>query len=364
MANMLTDSSSPRTLHCNVQIFALPGLTSREKLVYLVLKSYAKEQGSVVFPKNKTIARDASCSERQVIRITNNLVKCGLIRKIKRFNDDTGARIRNDYDLRPFDEYRPIRDASEAELEEAKLDEAENTNYDTVSCTPEKTGDSAHDTVSQNEKVSQCHGAHVKMSQQEQVYLNNKKHIPPIYPPQSEPEENQTQLFVNSEQEACPTQSEPKEKLEAEKPQASEEQPLELSAEKKPEKSKRSARKTAEEYTPEFEAFWAAYPTYGRRKKAAFDAWKRLLRLKAATPDELIHAARRYADMCRATCKEEQYTLHAASFLGPVKEAWRDYIGLEVQMGRELKDVDISRFRREDGSVDVKAFERARRGLR
>ena len=70
------------------------------------------------------------------------------------------------------------------------------------------------------------------------------------------------------------------------------------------------------------------------------------------------------ADMCRATCKEEQYTLHAASFLGPVKEAWRDYIGPEVQMGRELKDVDISRFRREDGSVDVKAFERARRGLR
>ena len=72
---------------------------------------------------------------------------------------------------------------------------------------------------------------------------------------------------------------------------------------------------------------------------------------------------RRYAEHCRATCKEEQYTLHAASFLGPVKEAWKDYIGPEVQMGRKLRDVDISQFKREDGSVDVKAYERARRGL-
>ena len=162
--------------------------------------------------------------------------------------------------------------------------------------------------------------------------LQEPKHIPPISPIEPEPE-------------------------------AQEEQPLELSPEKPDEKPKRASRKAADEYTPEFEEFWSVYPTYGRRKKAAFDAWKRLLRLKAATPAVLIHAARRYAEHCRATCKEEQYTLHAASFLGPVKEAWKDYIGPEVQMGRTLKDVDKNQFRRPDGSIDYKAYERARRGL-
>lgn len=334
MANMLTDSSSPRTLHCNAQIFSLPGLSSREKLVYLVLKSYAREQGSVVFPKNKTIASDASCSERQVIRITNRLVECGLLRKIERFNEKTGARIRNDYDLRPVNEYIPFKDVVDTEEEDKELNDVENMTCDTMSCTPKKSSGSAHDTVSPKEKVPQCHGGHVTVAQQEQVYLNIRPK-PPIIPP-TEPD--------------------------VEKPQAQEEQ-LELSPEKPTEKPKRASRKTAEEYTPEFEAFWAAYPTYGRRKKAAFDAWRRLLRLKAATPAVLIHAARRYADMCRATCKEEQYTLHAASFLGPVKEAWKDYIGPEVQMGRTLKDVDKNQFRRPDGSIDYKAYERARRGL-
>lgn len=272
------------------------------------------------YPSVQRIADETNCSLRTAQRSIQNLVERGAI-TIKRTRQKNGYQGHNVYVLmNKLPKIQNDEDENQ-DFQSAKNDQNQSVKNDSLEIQRVK-----------NDVPACQKGHHVTITKN-----YNQEHIPPIIPP---------------------TEPEP------EKPRASEEQPLELSAEKKPEKSKRSARKTAEEYTPEFEAFWAAYPTYGRRKKAAFDAWKRLLRLKAATPDELIHAARRYADMCRATCKEEQYTLHAASFLGPVKEAWRDYIGPEVQMGRELKDVDISRFRREDGSVDVKAFERARRGLR
>lgn len=295
-------------VHLDIDVMQCKELSFCAKGLYAILCTYMDIGTRSWSVKVKTLAETAGISERQARYALKELREHGIIAVEQIYRD--GHQKASKYTL--------IGHRAECFKEKASMQDMQSENEpDCTQCRPTPAG-----------------GADRLL---EPILQDPNNNIPPIIPP---------------------TEPEP------EKPKASEEQPLELSAEKKPEKSKSSARKTAEEYTPEFEAFWAAYPTYGRRKKAAFDAWKRLLRLKAATPDELIHAARRYADMCRATCKEEQYTLHAASFLGPVKEAWRDYIGPEVQMGRELKDVDISRFRREDGSVDVKAFERARRGLR
>ena len=306
MVNMLTDSSSPRTLHCNAQIFSLPGLSSREKLVYLVLKSYSKEQGSVVFPKNKTIARDASCSERQVIRITNRLVECGLLRKIERFNSKTGARIRNDYDLRPVSEYIPFKDDGDAETEEAELN-AENTKYDTVACTSEKSGDSAHDTVSQNKKVPLCHGAHVMASQQEQVYLNNKKHIPPIAPKGGEGEEAVSE-----------TQDTEQAKPEAE----TEDFDLASSPSKAEKKKSKSRARLSDNPNPLDEwfeqQFWPNYPRHVDKKRAR-NTFMRVL-AKARSPEEQkdwvrnmgVRLARYIHDV---EGREEQYIKHPSTWL-------------------------------------------------
>ena len=320
-------------LRCDMKVFKLKGLTTTEKLVYLALLGHASEKTSTAYPSNKTLADCASCCERQISRVTARLVECHLLTKTARFNE-RGEQIGNLYEVfEPEDfVYVPPKEPSKRRKEK---DDTVSDRHDTQSRRSEKAGDSTLDTESGATATTPCLGGGDTVSSQEHTQ-DNIKHIPPIIPP---------------------TEPEPQ------KPQAQEEQPLELSPEKPTEKPKRASRKAAEEYTPEFEEFWSVYPTYGRRKKAAFDAWRRLLRLKAATPAVLIHAARRYADMCRATCKEEQYTLHAASFLGPVKEAWKDYIGPEVQMGRTLKDVDKNQFRRPDGSIDYKAYERARRGL-
>ena len=270
------------------------------------------------YPSVQRIADETNCSLRTAQRSIQNLVERGAI-TIKRTRQKNGYQGHNVYVLMN-------------KLPRIQNDEDENMDFQS-----DKNDQIQRDKIDSLEiqsvknDVPECQkGHHVTITKN-----YNQEHIPPISPIEPEPG----------------------------KPQAQDEQALELSPEKPNEKPKRASRKTAEEYTPEFEEFWSAYPTYGRRKKAAFAAWKQLIKSKAATPAELIHAARRYAEHCRATYKEEQYTLHAASFLGPVKEAWKDYTGPEVQMGRELKDVDKNRFRRPDGSIDYKAYERARRGL-
>ena len=245
------------------------------------------------YPSVQRIADETNCSLRTAQRSIQNLVERGAI-TIKRTRQKNGYQGHNVYVLmNKLPKIQNDEDES-MDFQSDKSDQIQSDKIDSLEI--------------QNVKndVPECQkGHHVTITK------NYNQDIPPIIPP---------------------TEPEP------EKPQVQEEQ-LELSPEKPDEKPKRASRKTAEEYTPEFEEFWSVYPTYGRRKKAAaaFDAWKRLLRLKAATPAVLIHAARRYAEHCRATCKEEQYTLHAASFLGPVKEAWKDYIGPEVQMGRKLR---------------------------
>jgi hypothetical protein len=83
------------------------------------------------------------------------------------------------------------------------------------------------------------------------------------------------------------------------------------------------AEKPANEYTADFEAFWAAYPRKVE-KKGAFKAWQ--ARLKAGVdPQELILAARNYADRCRQLGTEIQFIKHAKTFLGP-SEPYQEYV--------------------------------------
>lgn len=70
-----------------------------------------------------------------------------------------------------------------------------------------------------------------------------------------------------------------------------------------------------EPYSPDFEAFWEVYP---RRvdKGAAWRAWRARMR-EGHTPDEMLSAARHYAEAVEELGVEVQYRKHPATFLGP-----------------------------------------------
>lgn len=124
--------------------------------------------------------------------------------------------------------------------------------------------------------------------------------------------------------------------------------------------------------TPEFEAFWKAYPNTRCSKQKAFRAWQDCVsgkkRASPAAPEELIRAAKIYALECGEQCREQRYILHASTFLGP-DEHWRVYLqpgqscGAGAAASMTFREVDIDRFRKENGEIDAKAYERARRGL-
>jgi hypothetical protein len=63
-------------------------LSVYEKMVYIVLCSHAKKDGSA-FPSVKTIAREASCSERKVLEILNTVEKMNIISSGHRFSAES-----------------------------------------------------------------------------------------------------------------------------------------------------------------------------------------------------------------------------------------------------------------------------------
>ena len=99
----------------------------------------------------------------------------------------------------------------------------------------------------------------------------------------------------------------------------------------KPDKSttRKSTTKKGD-YSPDFLAFWEAYP----RRVAKLKAWKAWsARLKEPigesgrlhwTPGLLIRCAQNYAAVCKKADTDVQYVMHAATFLGP-SERWLDY---------------------------------------
>lgn len=89
-----------------------------------------------------------------------------------------------------------------------------------------------------------------------------------------------------------------------------------------------SARPAKQDYSPEFETAWQAYPKRagGNSKSAAFKAWKARLK-DGVKPEDMLAGVKRYAAYARATGSVgTQYVKQAASFFGPdrhFEESWQ-----------------------------------------
>lgn len=89
-----------------------------------------------------------------------------------------------------------------------------------------------------------------------------------------------------------------------------------------------AARSAKQDYSPEFETAWQAYPKRagGNSKAAAFKAWKTRLK-EGVKPEVMLAGVKRYAAYARATGSVgTQYVKQAASFFGPdrhFEESWQ-----------------------------------------
>lgn len=117
-------------------------------------------------------------------------------------------------------------------------------------------------------------------------------------------------------------------------------------------------------YSPDFETFWKAYPNFNRDKKGTFKAYQACLkgtsRINKATPEQLLRAARRYAEEVRD--REKRYILHGTTFLGS-SERWKEFdMPLKNLNGEILReDIDPEDFR-EGSCINYKKLEAAKRG--
>lgn len=87
-------------------------------------------------------------------------------------------------------------------------------------------------------------------------------------------------------------------------------------------------RSAKQDYSPEFEKAWQAYPKRagGNSKAAAFKAWNARLK-DGVKPEAMLAGVKRYAAFARATGSAgTQYVKQAASFFGPdrhFEESWQ-----------------------------------------
>jgi hypothetical protein len=109
--------------------------------------------------------------------------------------------------------------------------------------------------------------------------------------------------------------------------------------------------KAADEYDPDFEAFWSVYPRQVEKKRA-YRVWRTRLRA-GVSPGDLINAARQYRDICLRMGTNERFIKHPATFIGPDKP-YEEYLSnkgvgeigechghLEADSG---KTIDFSQF--------------------
>lgn len=88
------------------------------------------------------------------------------------------------------------------------------------------------------------------------------------------------------------------------------------------------ARPAKQDYSPEFETAWDAYPKRagGNSKAGAFKAWKARLK-DGVKPDDMLAGVKRYAAYARATGSVgTQFVKQAATFFGPdrhFEESWQ-----------------------------------------
>ena len=94
--------------------------------------------------------------------------------------------------------------------------------------------------------------------------------------------------------------------------------------EEDPKPKKQSQKKSQiEKYGPEFEEFWSAYPRHDE-KAEAFNKFGARIN-NGFKAEDLIRAARAYADRCRREHTETRYIKQAKTFLGP-NLAFQDYL--------------------------------------
>ncbi|AYH32988.1 hypothetical protein [Pectobacterium parmentieri] len=88
------------------------------------------------------------------------------------------------------------------------------------------------------------------------------------------------------------------------------------------------SRSAKQEYSPEFETVWQAYPKRagGNPKNSAYKAWNARLR-EGVAPEAMLEGVKRYAAFVTATGKSgSEYVKQAATFFGPDKhfnESWQ-----------------------------------------
>ncbi|HHE5808370.1 helix-turn-helix domain-containing protein [Klebsiella pneumoniae] len=93
-------------------------------------------------------------------------------------------------------------------------------------------------------------------------------------------------------------------------------------------KASAPARPAKQDYSPEFETAWQAYPKRagGNSKPGAFKAWKARLK-DGVKPEDMLAGVRRYAAYARATGSiGTQFVKQAATFFGPdrhFEESWQ-----------------------------------------
>lgn len=93
-------------------------------------------------------------------------------------------------------------------------------------------------------------------------------------------------------------------------------------------KASAPARSAKQDYSPEFETAWQAYPKRagGNSKPGAFKAWKARLK-DGVKPEDMLAGVKRYAAYARATGSVgTQFVKQATTFFGPdrhFEEAWQ-----------------------------------------
>jgi len=95
----LQDDGQLRVFIVPVDILDVPDLSSSEKLVYIVLRSYVNPTDPTAFPSYETIAKKASLSRRRVIDIVKSLEEKGLMKKEIRLTVTKDRKIKNTSNL-------------------------------------------------------------------------------------------------------------------------------------------------------------------------------------------------------------------------------------------------------------------------
>lgn len=95
----IQDDGQLRVFIVPVDILDEPDLSSSEKLVYIVLRSYVNPTDPSAFPSYETIAKKASLSRRRVIDIVKSLEEKQLIKKEIRMTVTKDRKIKNTSNL-------------------------------------------------------------------------------------------------------------------------------------------------------------------------------------------------------------------------------------------------------------------------